>query len=181
MEAEAVRKRVSLHLQVFLNYYSVATLAISVITYKYPNEKIDTWNMMISIFLLGIVIVMTSLDLENKANEFKKSYILLSELEAKTDHLEVEIISNSGKTDFKEVNTRWLQLQEEYVKIMSKTNNHSDFDFLKYMVSNLGSQGKISCFTKMKYYFSVVVYYVIIVLFAILPFYILFKKTGMVF
>lgn len=174
MDAEAIRKRVNIHLEILLTYYSVATLALSVITYKNSDENLDTWNLLISIFLLGIVIIVTNLNLENKANEFKKSYILLDQLEAKIDKLIFNIKHNSAKMTFQTANEEFFNIKEEYSKILNETDNHSDFDFLSYKVSKFPK--KLTCHELMSYHSKKFFYYIIIVIVFALPIFILTKK-----
>ncbi|MGB3161779.1 MAG: SLATT domain-containing protein [Carnobacterium sp.] len=174
MDAEAIRKRVNNHLEILLTYYSVATLSLSVITYKNPDENLDTWNLLITIFLLGIVIIVTNLNLDNKANEFKKSYILLDQLEAKIDKLIFNINHNSAEITFHIANDAFFNIKEEYSKILNETDNHSDFDFLSYRVSRFPKE--LSCHDFISYHSKKIFYYTIIVIVFILPIFILTKK-----
>lgn len=174
MDAEAIRKKMNNHLQVLLTYYSVATLALSVITYKNSDENLDTWNLLITIFLLGIVIVVTNLNLDTKASEFKKSYILLDQLESKIDKLIFDMKYNSGKITFQKANDEFLNIKEEYSKILNETDNHSDFDYLSYRVSRVPEQ--LSCLEFMSYYSKKFFYYIVVLIVFILPIFILTKK-----
>lgn len=174
MGSEAVRKKINMHLQILLNYYSVSTLALSVITYKNSDELLDTWNLIISIFLLGITITVTNLNLEHKANEFKKSYILLDQLEAKIDRLVFEMEYSSDKMSFELANEKFFDLKEEYSKILNETDNHSNFDLITY--KKIRQPKTLSHYEYYMHGLTVLIYFVILIITFVLPIYILVNK-----
>lgn len=179
MGAEELRRKVDMHLQILLNYYTVATIAISVMVFKYPDAKYETVNLLISIFLLFIVILTTSLNLENKAHEFKKSYTLLDNLRNELDCFKVSIKCNAHAMTFKEANEESLKIHSEYTEILSRTMNHSQFDYERYLLKN--TKGKLSYLKQKKIYFLVTIYYIVLVILFSLPIGVLLSKAVFLF
>lgn len=136
MEAEKLRKSLNIKLQILLNYYSVITLILSVLTIKIPDEKLDMWNLIISISLLGITLTITFFNLDQKANEYKNCYLQLASIESDFDDLIYKIKKNTLEDD--EIYTEFKNLKKSYTDILSISDNHSDLDYLEFKSKNAG-------------------------------------------
>ncbi|MDN6166452.1 MAG: SLATT domain-containing protein [Tetragenococcus koreensis] len=133
INAEHIRISWNKQLQFLSNYYSTMIVAFSVLFFVNPKEQMELVMLLVSIFSLGLGAVTSRFELEKKANEFKKSHILLDKLEAKAIHLEYETKNRS--LSFEDANTQFLQLKNEYADIMSETDNHTNYDLLKFLQS----------------------------------------------
>ncbi|MBC1976343.1 SLATT domain-containing protein [Listeria booriae] len=128
--------------QIVLTVASVSMIALSVLTLIAPNQNFDTWNLIISIYLLGITLIITGFKLKERADEHKNSYIKITLVEVKIETLYSSL--RDGEIDEEsDAYQLFADIKNEYVDVLSNTVNHKNIDYLKASKKSFGDSIKV--------------------------------------
>lgn len=138
IEAATRLERNDLLSQIYINYYSVFIVALSI----WDLYKTDT-NLSIHLVIGALLVLCTSIfisarNFKERALNTKNCYIKLDELYRKAEQLENRS-SNVRKSD-------WKQLEADYEQLLLLSENHSIFDYLsfKHKLSKHDTEFKLS-------------------------------------
>ncbi|AJD92855.1 hypothetical protein JMA_35380 [Jeotgalibacillus malaysiensis] len=112
----------------FLNYYTFWVLALSIVQVAFTNNQqaLVVILLIASTALFGISIFSSFNGYKEKALNYKDSYIALGLIEIKLDHLiAAKMDSDNKMNDF-------MEIQEMYVKELSKNDNQSSGDYILF-------------------------------------------------
>jgi len=158
--------------QFLLNWYSISTLALSVVTLIFPDQKFDILNLIISIFLMGITLIVTSAKLKDRANEFKISYIQITVIEEDLKNLELQCELFIDESTYKDIFSDFIKIKKKYISILDSTPNQEQIDYDKYLYSS----NKLDNFRKVSYLFKNVLFYLLIFSLSLIPLLLIYIK-----
>ncbi|GEN44468.1 SLATT domain-containing protein [Alkalibacillus haloalkaliphilus] len=128
IEAEARMIRNHNFLQFTLVYYTFFILAFSIWLLVTENYNISIFTVILSVGLFGFNIYFNSIGFNEKALKYKESYLELTQLQYKMEQLLDE--EEGIKTE------EFHDLKSDYQQILSKTDNHSELDYLKVLIKH---------------------------------------------
>lgn len=134
IEAEARLKLNNIISDILINYYTFFILAVSILSLVFDTDKADELTIMtiiLSIGLFGLTLFLSSIGFKQKALQFKESYL-------KLDDLEIDIKNLLRQIYFKEetqIIDEFHKLEKKYLNILSLTDNHSNIDYQKVIIS----------------------------------------------
>ncbi|MBC1604416.1 SLATT domain-containing protein [Listeria rocourtiae] len=128
--------------QIVLNVSSVSMIALSVLTLVVPNQNFDILNLIISIYLLGVTLIMTGFRPKERADEHKHSYIKITLVEVKLENL-CSCLRDRIIDPETDVYQLFADIKKEYVDVLSNTVNHKNIDYLKASRKSVEDDKKI--------------------------------------
>ncbi|MEK4172166.1 SLATT domain-containing protein [Lysinibacillus sp. FSL L8-0312] len=145
MIAEERMNRNNLNSIILVNYYTFFILCYSIIGLKYGSSDIlSIASVIISIGLFGVSLFVSLYGYREKALAYKQSHLELDKIESKLGIL----ILDEG-IEHNDLLKTFDKYKMEYNEVISKTENHSNLDFLKFKVNSNNSSKK----EKFNYYF----------------------------
>ncbi|HAM2092749.1 TPA: SLATT domain-containing protein [Listeria monocytogenes] len=117
---------------IVLNISSISMIALSVLTLAVSNKNFDVLNLIISIYLLGVTLIVTGFNFKGKADEHKISYIEITKVEAKLDRL-YSTLRDEKLPLRSNAYAMYIEIKNEYIDILEKTLNHKNIDYEKAM------------------------------------------------
>lgn len=145
MIAEERMNRNNLNSIILVNYYTFFILCYSIIGLKYGSSDIlSIASVIISIGLFGVSLFVSLYGYREKALAYKQSHLELDKIESKLGIL----ILDEG-IEHNDLLKTLDKYKMEYNEVISKTENHSNLDFLKFKVNSNNSSKK----EKFNYYF----------------------------
>lgn len=152
MEAEARMNRNNMNSQLLVNYYTFVVLAFSIWTLVSEDSAMSLLTVIASVGLFGVSIFVSAIGFREKALQYKESYLSLNELEFNLKNLlrRAEIDDNEAISELK-------KFESKYSEILTKSENHSDIDFIKVI---LKSDKKMTAGDFFKYYLHKIIYYI---------------------
>ncbi|MGG0577522.1 SLATT domain-containing protein [Priestia aryabhattai] len=161
MEAEARMNRNNLLSQLLVNYYTFGVLAFSIWTLVSEDSNMSLLTVVASVGLFGLSIFVSAISYREKALQYKESYLSLNELE-----FELKSLLRNKQVEENEIMSRLYDLEKRYTEILTKSENHSDIDYIKVLIKhNL----KASSEDLIKYYIHKVGFYIFAVLLIVAP------------
>lgn len=129
IESESRFESINKYNLFIVNYYTFTLLCLSVMALTDINsEYLTIMTVCMSIALFGTSIYISIYGYKEKALAFKMCYLELQHLEAKLECLELE-----NEKSYREILLDYQNLKEEYKKILSMSDNHSESDRYKYL------------------------------------------------
>ncbi|PFW45162.1 SLATT domain-containing protein [Priestia megaterium] len=161
MEAEARMNRNNLLSQLLVNYYTFGVLAFSIWTLVSEDSNMSLLTVVASVGLFGLSIFVSAISYREKALQYKESYLSLNELE-----FELKSLLRNKQVEENEIMSRLYDLEKRYTEILTKSENHSDIDYIKVLIKhNL----KASSEDLIKYYIHKAGFYIFAVLLIVAP------------
>ncbi|MEI3599074.1 MULTISPECIES: SLATT domain-containing protein, partial [unclassified Oceanobacillus] len=119
--------------QFLINYYTLVILSISIWSLNTTdNTHFSLFTVIASLFLFGITVGVNSLNYRERIIYLKNCYIKLDDLYA---DLEI-LLSELPFIEKQEGKRRFIEIRNEYSKVLESVENHNAYDFLKFQVFN---------------------------------------------
>lgn len=119
--------------QFLINYYTLVILSISIWSLNTTdNTHFSLFTVIASLFLFGITVGVNSLNYRERIIYLKNCYIKLDDLYA---DLEI-LLSELPFIEKQEGKRRFIEIRNEYSKVLESVENHNAYDFLKFQIFN---------------------------------------------
>lgn len=112
---------------IFLNVYSAILIIISVLSIVYNSEIQSLISLFLSIAIMGISVIIASMDFKEQASYYKKSYLDLMKIEETLDNLENCLDQYTNEEALK----RFIEIKNDYINVLEITPNHKEVDYQK--------------------------------------------------
>lgn len=135
MGSEARMNKNNMHSIFILNIYTFTLLVYSILAFQYPSSDwIPPVSLIISVGLFGASLFISLFGYREKALAYKMSHLSLTEIESKLDLLYL-----NDNLDNRTLLANFGLIQNEYIEILSKTENHDHIDYVIFQYSKNNS------------------------------------------
>ncbi|MDL0113518.1 SLATT domain-containing protein [Mammaliicoccus sciuri] len=112
---------------IFLNFYSALLIIISILSIVYNSEIQSLISLFLSIAIMGVSVIIASMDFKEQAIQYKRSYLELMKIEEELDDLENCLDQYNDEQSSK----LFMKIKNDYIKILESTPNHKEIDYQK--------------------------------------------------
>lgn len=157
-------EKIEFYSQFIFIYYSIILTSLSIWSFvpEHSNYTLSFISIIASIGLLCGSLFITSRNYKNRSIALKSCYIELDHLYTKLQLLDINNMEENLKKQ------EILEIENSYLKLLNDVENHSEFDYLKVAIQN-PKDISLNANQKIKYYFYILCYIILIIFFFILP------------
>lgn len=123
-------------------YYSAVLSAVSILNFVNKSQEVEIFSIVLSVMV-------TILFLFFEGRNYKERYIKIKDNYNNLNLLYYEVDSVVGLKKVSEDNFK--KLSEEYIKLLNDVENHSQYDYIKFLMEEKNNY--LECKTLVKYYF----------------------------
>ncbi|MFA1822981.1 SLATT domain-containing protein [Virgibacillus oceani] len=152
-------------IQVLINYYTLMILSISIWSLNTTNNNhLSLFVIIASLFLFAITIGINSLNYKERIIYLKSSYIKLDDL-----YIDLNILLDELPfIEKKEAKNRFIEIRNEYSKVLESVENHNAYDFIKFQISN--QEDDVGYKHYLRYYLYKIYYRLVFMVLFLVPF-----------
>lgn len=139
-------------------YYSAILSAVSILNYVNKSEKMDVFSIVMSVMVTILFLYFEGRNYKERYIKMKENYNDLNLL-----YYKAESLIRLNETSKEEFDT----LSQEYIKLLNMVENHSEKDFIRYLIHE--KENNLNWKVVIKYYLGIGIIEIFKVIMVIIP------------